>query len=57
LGLTTTENVLSAVAPAASATCTVKLEVPELLGVPEITPLALSRISPTGRPPENTTQL
>ena len=43
-----------AVAPAESATCTVKLEVPPaeaLVGVPEIFPVGASRASPAGSEP------
>jgi hypothetical protein len=40
-----------AVAPAESVTCTEKLEVPEPVGVPEMTPLE-DRMSPTGSEPE-----
>ena len=47
---------LVAVFAALSVTLTVKLEVPALVGVPEIAPLEV-RFRPAGREPEATTQV
>jgi len=46
-----------AIAELASLTCTVKLLVPVLVGVPEITPLLDASDSPAGRVPEAMDQL
>jgi hypothetical protein len=40
-----------------SLTVTVKLKVPLVFGVPEITPLPAARLSPEGRLPEVTDQV
>jgi hypothetical protein len=45
-----------ALAPSASVTATPKLVLPVLVGVPEITPVEASRLSPAGREPEVTAQ-
>lgn len=50
---TTTLNALFAVSEFASVTVTVKLEVPAVVGVPEITPAAL-RLNPAGKVPDVT---
>jgi hypothetical protein len=39
------------VAGSASSTCTVKFEVPAVVGVPEITPVVAFRLNPAGRLP------
>ena len=41
----------------ASLTCTVKLDVPAVAGVPEIAPLALFRVNPAGSDPPLMDQL
>jgi hypothetical protein len=41
-----------AMAPCASVTVTPKLVLPAVVGVPEITPVEASRLSPAGREPE-----
>jgi hypothetical protein len=37
---------------AASVTCTLKLDVPVAVGVPEITPVAVFNVRPAGKLPE-----
>jgi hypothetical protein len=44
-------KLLDAVAPAPSVTCTVNVNVPRFVGVPEIVPVALN-VSPGGSEPE-----
>src|SRR5689334_21962787 len=44
-------NARVAVCELASITCTVKLLVPVVIGVPEITPVPAARVSPAGRDP------
>ena len=51
------DNDLVAVDPFVSFTCTVKVEVPALVGVPEITPVELAKLSPVGRLPDVTDQV
>ena len=41
-----------AVGEVESFTCTVKLDVPAVVGVPEITPVEAAKVSPTGSDPE-----
>jgi hypothetical protein len=48
---------LVAVDAFASFTCTVKVEVPVFVGVPEITPVELAKVSPAGRLPDDTDQV
>src|SRR3954468_3136132 len=55
LAVTAILRAFVAVCPLLSLTCTVKLLVPELLGVPEIAPVEAPRVSPAGRVPETTT--
>ena len=43
---------LVAVAAFASCACTVKVEVPAVVGVPEIAPVELFKVNPAGRLPE-----
>jgi hypothetical protein len=50
-GLTVMPRALVFVAPLSSVTWTVKLLVPAVVGVPEITPVAGLRLSPAGRLP------
>ena len=50
--LTVTLNVFVALDEAASVTFTVKVDAPEPVGVPEITPVLDDRISPDGSAPE-----
>ena len=50
-------NALVAVLVAASVTCTENDAVPEVVGVPEITPVDATRARPAGRVPELTVQL
>jgi hypothetical protein len=57
LSLIVTDNNLLVVRALASCTCTVKLEVPAVVGVPEITPVELARVNPAGRLPETIDQL
>src|SRR3989304_8833240 len=51
------ERARVAVAPFASVTCTVKFDVPAVVGVPLITPVAVLRASPVGSVPTDTAQL
>src|SRR3989304_3409264 len=51
------ERARVAVAPFASVTCTVKFDVPAVVGVPLITPVAVLRASPVGSGPTDTAQL
>jgi hypothetical protein len=51
------DNDLVAVDPFESFTCTVKVDVPALIGVPAITPVELVNVKPPGRLPEVTDQL
>jgi len=46
------ERAFVAVVAFASFTCAVKLNVPALVGVPEITPVVVFSFSPPGRLPE-----
>ncbi len=46
-----------AVLPVISATCTVKLKVPDAVGAPVIVPVAVFRESPLGNAPELTHQV
>jgi hypothetical protein len=55
-GEITTVKVAVTTAPALSLTCTVKLNVPEAVGVPEIVPL-VDRLRPPGRDPDVTDQV
>jgi len=48
---------LAAVDRLASLTCTVKVLTPMVVGVPEIAPVVVLRVSPAGREPEVTDQL
>ena len=52
-----TDNDLVAVDAFASCTCTVKVEVPAVVGVPEITPVELVKVSPAGKLPDVTDQV
>jgi hypothetical protein len=55
--LTVTLNVFVALEEAASVAFTVKVEVPELVGVPETMPMLEDRTSPDGSAPEATVQV
>ena len=53
-------SILNALVPvlfAESVTCTVNDAVPEAVGVPEIAPVAATRVRPAGRAPALTVQL
>ena len=54
---TAIESVLVAVAELASVTCTVKVDVPLVVGVPDMTPVEGFRAKPAGRVPEETDQV
>jgi hypothetical protein len=51
------DNDWVAVAAFASFTCTVKVDVPVVVGVPEITPVELVKLNPAGRLPDVTDQV
>jgi hypothetical protein len=55
--VTVTLNVFVALEEIASVAFTVKVEVPELVGVPETTPVPDDRTSPEGSVPEAMVQL
>jgi hypothetical protein len=50
---TTILNACVSLTPFASVTCTVKLNVPVAVGLPEITPVPLFKLNPAGKLPEN----
>ena len=50
-GVTVSENAWETLTDAESATCTVKLNVPELVGVPVIAPVAAFKLKPEGKAP------
>ena len=56
-GFTTIDRALVAVELAVSVTLAVNAEVPAVAGVPEMTPVVLSRVSPAGSVPEEIDQL
>src|SRR3990172_5132546 len=51
------EKSLAVIAALASLTCTVKVDVPVVVGVPDMTPVEGSRAKPAGRVPDETDQV